>query len=275
MFGSFFQKKGEEMESKESLDFIINNYKDVKISSAEIRDNSASISYEYQKNFYHHNIFGPDKENICRIGQMGDVKNWVQISKEDYEKWHNGIEKISDHLDESDKYFKGGRDSDEFSIADMHMKKAKTELNKVIGKYLNKPLKFEAEYYQWDSESSNTKNINDIKIKITDFSIDATQYDKGKNSMYFTFKCDYMGGKWEFSVFNYTTSEYEKVDEIPLKDRFKKCIKMYKDESGMSRKEKRTKKYPSVINYEMVPSEWDSIEFMKQCHSIIESVPLN
>lgn len=269
----FFQKKGPKMEWREALDFLMDNYKSVKINSIKVDDDYSTISWSYKSNDY--------RSSIVRIGDeykhasLSPMKDWPEISEQDFNRWYKGLEEISDYLDEQDKYFKVGKDSEDLSMEDMMIRKAKNELKKAIGKYMNKPLKFEAEFYVWDSNSSNKKKIEDISIKITDFDIGVTSYINGdKNNLYFTFKCTLKGQRWEFDIFKDNVSEYIPINDIPEKDKFKLVIKMSRDESNMSRREIRNQKnvYPKVISYDMVPSEWNSIEFTKECQNIINLI---
>lgn len=97
----------------------------------------------------------------------------------------------------------------------------------------------------------------------------------GKPDFYLMVKCKLGERKMQFMIDESSITEYIPISEIPEDKKYELVLKLYQDKDGLSRKEIRKLKdhgYPYVIEYNMVPSEWKSIEFLKKCNNLIKTI---
>lgn len=287
LFG-LFKKEKDDWKSK--LEWIFNNYKsdkilriDAEVGKSASGGESLNISWSKEGDWLnHYNIFSGEKskDGLNRVATDGEYSEWPVISDEEYKRYKQKIQEISDYLDDtehisSSKIGAGevDLDIDEYEIKQMM---ANDEIKKMFKDYLNKEYQFEAEYYEWAGPHSNKLKVEDIKVTIYDISGSARERGKdGNPDFYLMVKCKLGDRKMKFMVDESSATEYIPIKEIPRDEKYELTLSLYQDEEGLSRKEIRKLKefdYPHVINYDMVPSDWKSIEFMKECNNLIKII---
>lgn len=283
-----FFKKGKDWKSK--LEWIFNNYKkeDFATLNAEIEKSASggevlTINWGREGDWgNHYTIFSGEKskDGLNRFATDGDYDEWPVVSDEDYKRYKQKIQEISDYLDDTEHLSSSSigpgnidLDIDEYEVKQMM---ANDELRKAFKNYLNKEYQFEAEYYEWSGPHSNEKKVEDIKVTIYDISGSARASGKdGKPDFYLMVKCRLGDRKMKFMIDESSATEYIPVNEIPRDKKYELVLKLYQDEEGLNRKEIRKLKdfdYPHVISYDMVPNDWKSIEFLKECNNLIKTI---
>lgn len=286
LFGIFKKDKNNDWKSK--LEWIFNNYKkeDFVTLNAEIEKSASggevlSINWVREGDWNnHYNIFSGEKskDGLNRLATDGDYEEWPVISDKDYNRYKEKIQEISDYLDEKEHISSSSVGIGEIDLKIDELDIAKMDIDEKIKKYfkddLNKEYKFESEYYEWSGPSSNEKKIEDIKVMIYDISGDIRPGGRGGiQDFYLMVKCKLGDRKMKFMVDEMSLTEYRPISEIPRNERYDLTLKLYQDDEGLSRVELRKLKnhgYPHVINYNMVPCDWNSIEFIKKCNDVIK-----
>jgi hypothetical protein len=265
------------------IDWIFKNYKSDEVESlnADVNDSASGgivlvISWSDKSGYNNFNIFsGKDGNN--RIAIMGDYDNWPIISDSEFNRYKKGVQEISDYLDSVDNLSKSsiGDDIDlDINIDDINHMEAQENLKSLFKEHFNKELKFEAEFYEWHSNSENLKKIEDIDLKIYDI---LGQVRGSKElDFYLDVKCKLDNKNMYFLVDEDSFDEYLEISSIPKIDRYSKLLRLNYDDRELTRIDKRNleeerKKYPRVISYDMVPSNWSAIEFIKECKNIINT----
>jgi hypothetical protein len=262
------------------IDWIFKNYKsdEVKGLNADINDSASggivlAISWRDKSGYNSFNIFsGKDGNN--RVATMGSYDNWPIITDSEFNRYKKGVQEISDYLDSVDNVSKssiGDNINLNIDINDINYMEAQENLKNLLKGHFNKELKFEAEFYEWYSNSKNIKKIEDITLSVYDISGELRQEE-----FYLDVKCKLDNKKMYFLVDEDSLDEYLEISNIPKKDRYYKLLHLNYDDRELSRIEKRKlekerKKFPKVISYDMVPSNWPAIEFIKDCKNIINT----
>lgn len=265
------------------IDWIFKNYKsdEVENLNADIDDSVSGgivlrVSWRDKSGYNNFNIFsGKDDNN--RIAIMGDYDNWPIIGDSEFNRYKKGVQEISDYLDNVDNLSKSsiGDDIDlDINIDDINHMEAQDNIKNLLKDHFKKELKFESEFYEWHSNSENLKKIEDIDLKIYDVS--GGVRGGVESDFYLDVKCKLDNKNMYFLVDEDSLDEYLEISSIPKSDRYSKLLHLNYDDRELTRIDKRSleeerKKYPRVISYDMVPSNWSAIEFIKECKNIINT----
>ena len=209
------------------------------------------------------------------------TKGVYKITPEIYEEYKKKIQEISDWLDERSEKSFGMSDStvsdsgfdldfDEFDLEIEEISdKIKSEL-KVVGK----EYEFEISYHSWTSNSSNVHVVERRKLKITDVKFD---FGGGR------FWCElFTKGAFDEPTYLWiesdSSSEYYDLEENKWPYNRNKLISMSVVEKEMTRKQQRdydnNRKFPYAISYQVTPSEYKSIELVKDITQILVEMNL-
>lgn len=247
---------------------------------AEVKETQFSIS----KNF----------KNLVFYGETGYNHNWevldfeldpkskkgvYKITPKIYEEYKKKVQEVSDWLDDrSEKEFnkskssisKDGSINMEFNELDLAIE----ELNYKVkeGLKLGKEYEFEMSYHLWSSISKNDLVIETRKLKIDDIEIGFS----GNRfwAKLFT-KCPF-GEKAEMWIEDDTSHEYYDFEKNNWPYNKDKIIRMSLVEKEMTRAQKRefekNRKYPYAFSFDVSPSEWKSMELIKDVTSILKEL---
>ncbi len=294
LFG--FGKKKEKT-WQEKFDEIYNFYQKNKNSNKKIdilEEPYISIndkSFGVAKGNIHIHIYGEGKGNrnmevvdfeVADYANPKSQKGVYPISKEEYDKYFKKCQEISDWLDDmSDKEF-GKSDSSISDTGDLNIEidevdlelevlcdKIKKELN-IIGK----EFEFEMAYHLWTSGSTNKLTIERRMLKISDLKI-----SYGGSRFYAEiFTNDPAGDKAKIWLESDSNSEYYDLEKNKWPYDNKSTIRMSTVRNEMTRKEERefekNRKYPYAFSYDITPSKWNSMEFIKSITEILNNLNL-
>lgn len=199
-----------------------------------------------------------------------------KIDKTTYEKYRKKAEEIQDWLDDLDE--RGFNKSDikigegDFKFDEVEM--ALEELNYKIKDNLpiGKKLEFEIRYYNWLSLNSNEKVIERVDFKIKDVIIDFS----GGRFYVKVFVDDPFGQNSSIWVESDSNYEYHDLEVEVERELF---LNMSSEYTEMTSKQKRdfdkNRKYPYAFSYDVSPSKYDSIEFIKTITEILSELNNN
>lgn len=265
----------------EKLEWIHNNYKSDKVSDLR-SDYSPNDRYDVSwklpnGEYFHIFIFpsNPSGSYYITDGKL-ETEDIVHISKKQYLKYVKYIVEISDYLDERENISTTAID-DFFNMDDKKLKSLKSRMeaihiiNKELLSYINNnKLIFESKYFLWKSKNKNVVVIEDIIL--TDFEFTDLN---GLSLKSLNIECKYKGEDMILRINENTSDEYQDLEEIDLKDE-SSLLKLDYDRSKLSRKERREEKeFPYFIFMDLSPNKWESIEFVKKCKSLIQSISNN
>lgn len=296
-FFNSWSKKSKTWQEKfgEIWDFYQKN-KDKKVSvmdipNAEVKENEFSISQDLDN-------------NLVFYGQTGGRRNWVvldfsevdygdpnsdkgvsNITPEEYEKYKKMTEEISDWLDERSEGSLGKTGTSVSDTGDINLDfdegdLAIEEINDKVKSRLDivgKEYEFEMSYHLWTSKSTNELVVERRELKITDMKFGFG----GRRFFCELFTVDPFGEKasiWLDANSSHQYYDFEKHN-WPYHGDKAKFLKMSSIQREMTRKEKRefeqNRKYPYSFMFEITPSEWDSMEVIKEITSILKELNSN
>lgn len=265
------------------LNWFLSNYKSKQIDyiNVEFDEDGFDISWSIEGDPSYNGYFVRDgkklKDGKNKVNYT--VSDFEIISDEEFNKYNNQAKKISNYLDDNENVSNSsigdGLELD-FDESDINKMMAQDEIKKNFKNFLGKEYQFEADYNQWDGPSSNERIIKDIKLEITD--VTGNRRERGRDGnpdFYLMFRCNLGDDKMEFMVSERSPDEYNSIDSIPLDELHKKTMTLNYYTDDMTRVQKRERKkitYPHITNYNIVPSDWPAIEFMKECTRLIELI---
>jgi hypothetical protein len=202
-------------------------------------------------------------------------KGVYPITKGEYEEYLSKTKEMSDWLDDrSEKNLnktKSTVGSGEFNFNFNEADLALDELNYNLKKELpiNKEFEFELSYYLWSSKSSNELVIERHKLSIDDVMV---EFGGGRFYASIITK-DPFGQKSSIWIEENTSTEYYDFEKNPKPYDFKKIIRMNTIKLEMTRKQEReaeeNRKYPYAFAYDITPSKYDSMEFIRTLTEIL------
>lgn len=263
------------LKNKDKRDISIINIPDV-----DIKDNSFYISLRgSQIAFYGKGSGNRDMEVVdFDIADYSDPKSTTgvyKITQSEYDEFESKCQTVSDWLDDLSEENKGKSysnvgDNGEISL---DFDEGEIELEALTDQVKNKmpigeSLEFEMAYHAWTSNSKNTFVVERKDLKIEDFNLD---FGGGRFYAKVSTK-DPFDQDAEMWIESDTCFEYYDLENSRgVLKHDKKIIRMSTKDPEMSRKEKRefdkNRKFPYSFSYEITPSKYNSIEFIK---SIVE-----
>lgn len=250
---------------------------------AEVEDNSYSVSQGLKSHIVvYGNTTGNHKMEVVDFDEADykakSDKGVYPISQEEYDKYLSKCQEISDWLDDISEKKKGKSQStigeEGFNLDINEGDLALEELNDKLKEQLpiGSELEFELSYHAWLSESKNTLIVERRKLKINDVKIGF-----GGNRFYAqVFTIDPFNQDAEMWIESDTSSEYHDLESIEWPYRGLELIRMSYIKPEMSRKEERestkNRKYPWAFSYEITPSKYDSIEFIKNITELLSQL---
>lgn len=263
-FFDYFKSKKKTLDNKDisKLNWIFKNYKsdEVGFLNASIEDSATGgivlrISWSDNSGHNHFNIFsGEDGDN--RIATMSsNYDKWPVISDSDFNNYKKNIQEISDYLDNTENISKSSvGDGIDLNIDEdeINYMEAQENLKKLFKEYFNKKYQFEANFYEWSSNSKNQEKTEDITITIYDI-LGRVRSDGTKSDFCLDVKCKLDDKRMFFLVDKNSLDKYLEISSIPKSDRYSKLLSLNYDDNGLSRVEKRKleeerKEYPRVIS---------------------------
>lgn len=250
---------------------------------ADVKDDSFSISKGSIHIVVYGNTTGNNKMEVVDFEEADysnpkSDKGVYSISKEEYDKYLSKCQEISDWLDDISDKKKGKSQSTigeegfelDFNEGDLALDELNDNLRKQLP--IGEELEFELSYHAWLSESKNTLIVERRKLKITDVKIGF-----GGGRFYAeAFTIDPFNKKACMWIESNTSSEYHDLESIKWPYRGIKLIRMDLVKPEMSRKEEResekNRKYPYSFSYELTPSKYDSIEFIKNITELLSEL---
>jgi hypothetical protein len=153
-----------------------------------------------------------------------------------------------------------------FSEVDLLKDEVNDKLKEYLNKYIGKSFEFELDYTLWTGASTNEKVNVRKNLRIDDIEFEFV----GRLRVNVYTKDPFNNKKSVFTVYeeDLEKCEYYDFSKIKLPD-FKKIFIMHVEdelENQGRRKEKykwKNRKYPYVFSYEMTPSKYNTIEFLK------------
>ncbi len=250
---------------------------------ADVKDDSFSLSKGTMHIVVYGNTKGNHKMEVVDFEEADysnpkSSKGVYPISQVEYDKYLTKCQEISDWLDDISEKEKGKSHSTigeegfelDFNEGDI----ALDELNDNVKKQLpiGGELEFELSYHAWLSESSNTLIVERRKLKINDVRIGL-----GGGRFYAeVFTIDPFNQKAAMWIEADTSSEYHDLESIKWPYRDIELIRMSYIKPEMSRKEEResvkNRKYPWSFSYDITPSKYDSIEFVKNITELLSQL---
>lgn len=261
----------------------------LEIPTADLEENRFSISQTLDNHivFYGQTGFRHNWEVVdfseADIYDQKSTKGVYKITPQEYEKYRIKAQEISDWLDERSEKETGKSDS---SISDTGELKldinegefALSELSEKVKSALQLPksLEFEISYHLWTSNSTN-----ELVVDRVEFVIDDLKFDHGGGRFWCeVFTKDPFGKDaymWIESDSSHEYFDFEK-HKWPYSNHKNELIKMDLVKKEMTRKEEResyrNRKFPYVISYEVTPSKWESMEFIKEITSLLNEMNL-
>ena len=263
----WFSKKPK-LEGLDFLYYLLDNYKSFKYLSADKSSNLYHIGGKLKGNDIQ--FFGiiMDTKEIMLDGDI--VK---KLSDKEYKKVSSKVEEIIEYLDEkenkSDSTIDDILNINPESDYDINVMKLEEEFNKKFKQYIGVPLKFDTSYRVWTSNSSNENKYGELSIVIKKINPVPPNFNT------IDIFCELDGKDMYIQFHKGLVTEYMNPKEIS-KPGSPMVARLQDDETKLSRKELRdknnNKKYPNVLYYSIVPSEWKSIELFKELKNILEEI---
>lgn len=256
------------------------------IPSVDLKENDFSISQTLDNHlvFYGQTGFKHNWEVVdfseADIYDTKSTRGVYEITPEDYDKYREKVQEISDWLDDRREFGKSissvsntgdlNLEIDESEIALLDFsEKVKSELE------LPKSLEFEISYRLWTSSSSN-----ELVNERFNFVINDLKFDYGGDRLWCElFTKDPFGNDAYMWIESDTSHEYFDFENHNMPYDMDKLIKIDLVKKEMIRKDKRenskNNKFPYVLWYEATPCKWESIEFIKKLTSILKEMNLS
>ncbi len=250
---------------------------------ADVNDDSFSIAQGSKHIVVYGNTTGRHKMEVVDF-EENDIydakssKGVYPISQEEYDKYLIKCQEISDWLDDISEKEKGKSHSTigeegfelDFDEGDLALDELNDKLKSQLP--IGQELEFELSYHAWLSESKNTLIVERRKLKINDVKIGF-----GGNRFYAqVFTIDPFNQKAAMWIESDTSSEYHDLESLRWPYRDVELIRMSYIKPEMSRKEERestkNRKYPWSFSYDITPSKYESIEFIKNITELLSQL---
>lgn len=269
--------------------FYLKNKNNKEISPLDIDvsidDNSASISQRLDNSigFFKRDTGEYEVIDFSQIDYKNpkSKKGVYTITKNIYDEYVKKIQEISDWLDERSESSFNISDVEINSIGEININsldllldeisdKVKSEL-KIIGK----EFEFELSYHSRISNSSNKLIIERKKLKINDL-----EFGFGGGRFWCQlFTTGAYGEKTALWIESNSSHEYVDFEKEGWPYDRKEIIRMVVIKQEMNRKQQRefekNRKYPYTISYDTTPSEWSSMEMIKDLTFILKELNKN
>ncbi len=217
----------------------------------------------------------PDEQK--RTGMKNGKRHKITI--DEYNTYIKKIKEISDWLDiisekkiDKETIKIGQSEIEDIEISDFDMSQMQLDdfVNKHLKKWKNKKLEFETGYYLWTSNSSNEYKCEDHTYIINDFHVVV-----GPNPLIEVFTKDINGANSHFFVDYNQKTEYIDLSKNP-RTKMDDVLKLSNISEKLTRQQERDKikneKYPNSFMYNLSPSKYESIEFIKELVELISSI---
>lgn len=271
---------------KDKIEFVYKKYKEIKIKSpkgyyfleASVDDNGFDICFtQYiNKNKIDIHLYFKNKDGQYEVSDFSEVdlydpknkKGNYNISKDEYDKYYPYVKEISDFLDDkSDKEYNKSSsfisDTGDINIdkSNIVIDELNYELeNKIFNKYIGKEFEFEMSYHLIKSKEEHYENVERRTLKINEIRVEFS----GSRFYINVYTKGVFGEDCYFWIESDTKPEYYDLN-TKFKS-FKDLIKMYIIKPEQSRRQEREniQKYPYTISYDISPSKYNTIEFIKE-----------
>lgn len=258
------------------------------IPSVDLKENDFSISQTLDNHlvFYGQTGFKHNWEVVdfseADIYDTKSTRGVYEITPEDYDKYREKVQEISDWLDDRSEREFGKSISSVSNTGDLNLEIDESEIalldfsEKVKSELeLPKSLEFEISYRLWTSSSSN-----ELVNERFNFVINDLKFDYGGDRLWCElFTKDPFGNDAYMWIESDTNHEYFDFENHNMPYDMDKLIKIDLVKKEMTRKDKRenskNNKFPYVLWYEATPCKWESIEFIKKLTSILKEMNLS
>lgn len=232
--------------------------------------------------WYRYNIFtdtnGEMKLSITlyKSNYSSSTNELITLNKQQYDKVKKVILEISNYLDDSenlsDSTISDIFDTDERELKYMEMEyKITSYINNIIKEYIDNTLSFESSYKLWTSNTEGTYVNESIDVLI--MGIEDIRPLLSTDPI-LLIKCKYRGMDMKLNIASNSVEQYIDLSSYSIVDYPNNLIQLEHNESNLTRRELRERdtnpKFPKFLWMELVPDEWETIEFIKSCKSILE-----
>lgn len=282
IFGGLFGKGKKETPKnwKDIFGFVKSEFEKVKRGDKKIKFDANEMSgfsriYCHQLDKYGISLLFDEKTIINKsfIGDK-DFDEEFPISKEEYSELKSFLDEVDSWLDEeSDKKFgKSGTSVDssgnidfDFSEYDIEIEELNNKLKKsVFSRYLGKSYEFEISYHVLGGGKPEFMQERS-KLKIMDIYLEIAM----DGSCFLDIKVDFNGKECNiyFPSLKNPTS-YVELKPNSIKD--ERVLTMDPIKKEMTRRETKMVKTPDVVFYNVVPSKYDTIQFLGELKEVMD-----
>lgn len=218
--------------------------------------------------------------NYSTIGKKSFDDFDILISEKEFNELKEFNEELSNYLDnESDKNInKSGTTIGSSGELELGFDEFDIELDNVndmikkkyLKKYIGKSYEFEISYNEWTGPGENEFKIERCDLKIEDIRTEISMDLKS----FMTIPTKFQGKKCEiYFPSGRNPTAYIDLDKNRTANMSNYLSMDPKEKEGLTRKqireEEKNKKYPRVTYYNLVPSKYDTIEFLKDLKELM------